>query len=84
MEPGGPTSICIFLETKISPGDKVTLQEYNETDFTILNSQHLVRIENNSLYLVGDLPAVQFADFRENETYKKVISLWQVIGSLQG
>ena len=57
----------------MSQAENVTLEEYNKTDFTIPDNQHHVRRENNSLYLMGELPDVQFAEFRENETYIKVI-----------
>ena len=63
-----------FKYTKMNTlgADEMKVEAHNETDFSLPPSPCHLRLENSSVYLLGLLPALQFADFRENETYIKV------------
>ena len=59
---------------KIYIEGNLILQRMNQSDFRVELRQetHHIQIENGSLYTIEHIPAVEFAEFRKNETYIKV------------
>ena len=57
----------------------MSITQLNETNFLVpvgKETVHHVKMDNNSLYLVEDpYPDIDFAEFRNNKVYIKVIYL---------